>query len=155
MKSHWVGWRAAGRVMAYLQDGRVYRSALPISPRLVFHRWVGIVYWRHWEWTLLRVFMSRKEKTVLNEGSGGVMNPVQVLHRSQQTAKLLEKAAPSKHRFAGSDGWFRGRWHSWYFCMLVYIPLSPFVWRGWLIQKLSFSFGCCPQDRFGCFEYKI
>lgn len=52
----------------------------------------------------LRVFMSRKEKTVLNEGSGGAMNPVQVLHRSQQTAKLLEKAAPSKHRFAGSDG---------------------------------------------------
>lgn len=32
------------------------------------------------------------------------MNPVQVVHKSQRTAKLLEEAAPSKHRFAGSDG---------------------------------------------------
>ena len=53
--------------------------------------------------------MSRKVKTVLNEGSGGwgVDDPVQVLHRTQQTVKSLENASPLC--FAGSDVRFRER----------------------------------------------
>lgn len=91
----------------------------------------------------LCVFMSRKVKTVLNEGGGGA---------AILAGKSWDNAPPSCFCW---EWRFHERWPSWYFCMLVYIPLYQSFCSKRLVDPKALCFGCCPQDRFWCFEYKI
>lgn len=115
----------------------VYRTALPINPCLSFSqvRWNCIL--KALRSNDLCVFMSRKVKTVLNEGSGGAMILFRFFTEPNRQWSRWKMHLPQA-LLGVTDGFVNVDPLDIFACWCTYPCISPFVWRGWLIQKRLF-----------------
>lgn len=137
-ESHWGGGGVKGWERGGMSSGQLYIELFyPSTPACLFHRWGGTVYWRHCGG--LCVFMSRKVKDCFKwrKWRGGD-DPVQVLYRTQQTVKSFRKRISLKLCWERRTVFVNVDPLNIFACWCTYPCISPFVWRGWLIQKRFF-----------------